>query len=155
MAPSYEHDADHLRRAIGLAREARELGDAPFGAVLIGDDGTVLAEARNTAGTERDVTAHAEMNLIRAADTRTLASSTLYASSEPCAMCSGAIFWAGVRKVVYGLGAARIYQMFPPDDKRPAIHLPCRDVLGAGAREIEVVGPMLEAEGLQVFEGMA
>lgn len=159
MTPFHEHDADHLRRAIALAREARERGDAPFGAVLIGEGGRILAKGRNTVNTERDVTGHAETNLIRKAcrrhDADTLASSTLYASAEPCAMCSGALFWAGVERVVYGLGADRIYEMFPPDEVQPVMRLRCRDVLAAGTRQTEVIGPMLEEEAGQVFEGLA
>jgi tRNA(Arg) A34 adenosine deaminase TadA len=144
-----ERDAVHLRRAIALAREAREKGNAPFGAVLVDEEGRFLAEGRNTVNTERDVTAHAEANLIRAAfrtvDEETFASSTLYASGEPCAMCSGAI----------GLGAARLYEMFPPDEANPVISLSCREVLAAGTRRTEVIGPVLEAEAELVFEGLA
>lgn len=154
-----ENDAEHLRRTMGLARQARERGDAPFGAVLVSGDGRMLAEGRNTVSTERDVTGHAEANLVRAAfrslDAETLASSTLYASAEPCAMCSGAIFWAGVGRVVYGLGADRIYEMFPPDAENPVMRLPCREVLAYGTRRTEVVGPMLEEEAERVFEGLA
>ena len=159
MTPIREQDADHLRRAIGLAREARGRGNAPFGAVLVGEDGKILAEARNTVTTERDVTGHAETNLVRDAfrflDAQTLASSTLYASAEPCTMCSGAIFWAGVGRVVYGLGADRIYERFPPDAEDPVMRLPCRDVLARGTRRTEVWGPMLEEEAERVFEGLA
>jgi tRNA(Arg) A34 adenosine deaminase TadA len=159
MTPFHEHDADHLRRAIGLAHEARERGNAPFGAVLVGENGRILAEGQNTVNTERDVTGHAETNLIRDAwrlhDAETLAASTLYASAEPCAMCSGAIFWAGVGRVVYGLGADRIYEMFPPDEAHPVMRLPCRDVLATGTRQTEVIGPMLEEEAERVFEGLA
>jgi tRNA(Arg) A34 adenosine deaminase TadA len=154
-----ERDAVHLRRAIALAREAREKGNAHFGAVLVDEEGRFLAEGRNTVNTERDVTAHAEANLIRAAfrtvDEETFASSTLYASGEPCAMCSGAIFWSGVGRVVYGLGAARLYEMFPPDEANPVISLSCREVLAAGTRRTEVIGPVLEAEAELVFEGLA
>jgi tRNA(Arg) A34 adenosine deaminase TadA len=159
MTPFHEHEADHLRRAIELAHEARERGNAPFGAVLVGEDGRIFAEDQNTVNTERDVTGHAEANLIRAAfpsvDTEALAASTLYASAEPCAMCSGAIFWAGVGRVVYGLSAARLYEMFPPDEAHPVMRLPCRDVLAAGTRQTEVIGPMLEEEAEWVFEGLA
>ncbi len=159
MTLANEQDAYHLWRAMGLAREAREGGNAPFGAVLVGGDGRILAEGRNTVTTEREVTGHAEANLVRAAfrslDAETLASSTLYASAEPCAMCAGAIFWAGVGRVVYGLGADRIYEMFPPDAQNPVMRLPCRTVLDAGTRRTEVVGPMLEEEAERLFEGPA
>ena len=159
MTPFHEHDAYHLRRAIGSAHEARERGNAPFGAVLVGEDGRTLAEGQNTVNTERDVTGHAETNLVREAcrfhDAETLAASTLYASAEPCAMCSGAIFWAGVGRVVYGLGADRINEMFPPDEAHAVMRLPCREVLGAGTRKTEVVGPVLGEEAERVFEDLA
>jgi tRNA(Arg) A34 adenosine deaminase TadA len=159
MAPFHDRDVDHLRRAIELAHEARKRGNAPFGAVLVGEDGTILAEGQNTVNTERDVTGHAEANLIREAcrlhDPDTLAASTLYASGEPCAMCSGAIFWSGVGRVVYGLSAVRLYEMFPPNEAHPVMRLPCREVLAAGTRQTEVVGPALEEEAERVFEGLA
>lgn len=158
MTPFHERDADHLRRAIGLAHEARERGNAPFGAILVGEDGRILAEGHNTVNTGRDVTGHAETNLIREAwphhDADTLTSSTLYASAEPCAMCSAAIYWAGVGRVVYGLGADRIYEMLPPDEEHQALRLSCRDVLAAGTKQTEVIGPMLEDETARVFEDL-
>ena len=152
-------EVEHLRRALTLAHEARERGNAPFGAVLVGEDGGVLAEGRNTVTTGGDVTGHAETNLVRSAyasfDAETLAASTLYASAEPCPMCSGAIFSAGVGRVVYGLGAGRIHEMFPRDEENPVLRLSCREVLGAGTRRTEVVGPVLEVEAERVFEGLS
>ena len=158
MTPFHAHDGDHLRRAIELAYEARKRGNAPFGAVLVGGDGSILAEGENTQNTEHDVTGHAETNLVRAAfrsvDADTLAASTLYASGEPCAMCSGAIFWAGVGRVVYAMSSTRLYELFPPDEAHPLMQLPCRDVLAAGTRATEVIGPVLEEEAERVFEGL-
>jgi tRNA(Arg) A34 adenosine deaminase TadA len=159
MASFDERDAAHLRRAIELAREARGRGDDPFGAVLVAGDGRVLAEGQNTEHTERDVTGHAESNLIRDAsrsvDAGTFASSSLYASGEPCAMCSAAIFFAGVGRVVYGASAARISEIRGSslDDGRPALRLPIREVLAAGTRPTDVVGPALEEEAVRVFGG--
>jgi tRNA(Arg) A34 adenosine deaminase TadA len=152
-------DIEHLRRAIALAREAREWGNAPFGAVLVDEEGKVLAEGRNTVRTEGDVTGHAESNLVRSAhlpsSAKTLAASTLYASAEPCPMCSGAIFSAGVGRVVFGLGAGRIHEMFPPDEDNPVLRLSCREVLATGTRQTEVVGPALEEEAERVFEDLS
>lgn len=159
MARVDERDTDHLRRAIALAREAREEGNAPFGAVLVGEDGRVLAEGRNTVNTERDVTGHAETNLMRKVwrlqDADTLAASTLYASGEPCAMCAGAIFWGGVGRVVYGASAGRIYEISSSTEDVPKLRLSCRDVLAAGTRQTEVIGPMLGEEAERVFESLA
>jgi len=159
MRPIHERDANHLRRAIELAEGARERGDNPFGAVLVGEGGRILAEGQNTQNTERDVTGHAETNLLREAcrlyDTRTLATSTLYSSGEPCAMCSGTIFWSDVGKVVYGMSSDRLYDLFPPSEANPVLRMPCREVLSAGTRATEVVGPVLEVEAERVFERSA
>jgi tRNA(adenine34) deaminase len=156
MTPFREQDVNHLRRAIELAGQARERGDNPFGAVLVDEDGSILAEGQNT---ERDVTGHAETNLLREAcrlyDPRTLAASTLYSSGEPCAMCSGTIFWSGVGRVVYGMSSDRLYELFPPSEANPVLRVPCREVLSAGTRATEVVGPILEQEAERVFERSA
>src|SRR5206468_5397259 len=60
----------HLRRAIELARQAREHGNHPFGALLVDPKGNVILEAENTIHTDKDVTAHAETNLMRMASAR-------------------------------------------------------------------------------------
>jgi tRNA(Arg) A34 adenosine deaminase TadA len=159
MVQIAEHDVTHLRRAIALAREARREGNDPFGAVLVGSDGRILAEANSTVGTTGDVTGHAETNLVsiasRTVPADAVADATLYSSAEPCAMCAGAIFWSGVGRVVYGLSAERIYELFPPRDDRPVLRLACRDVLAAGTRPVEVVGPALEDEAERVLREQA
>ncbi|MEX1345134.1 MAG: nucleoside deaminase, partial [Candidatus Limnocylindrales bacterium] len=89
-----------LRLAIDVAARARARGNHPFGAVLASAQGEVLLEGENTVATDDDVTGHAELNLVRQASrafTRDeLASTSLYSSTEPCAMCSGAIYWSGI-----------------------------------------------------------
>ena len=142
-------DLDHLRRAIAVSQAARDHGNHPFGAVLVGPDGSVVLEAENTVVSEQDVTGHAETNLVRLAS-RTigadLASYTLVTSTEPCAMCAGAIYWAGIGRVVYGLSETGLYALTGDHADNPTLRLPCREVLGAGSREIEVSGPHLEDE---------
>jgi tRNA(Arg) A34 adenosine deaminase TadA len=90
-----ESELTYLRQAIEVARRAREHGNHPFGALLVSADGQVLLEAENTVVTEKDCTGHAETNLVRLAsqrfDQQALTGSTRYTSTEPCAMCSGAI----------------------------------------------------------------
>ena len=101
-------DLEFLREAIGLSREARAAGNHPFGALLV-VDGAVVLRARNTVHTDDDPTAHAETNLVADAIRRLtreqIARSVLYTSCEPCAMCVGKIYWAGIRAVVYALPA--------------------------------------------------
>src|SRR6478672_12994990 len=96
-----------LRQAIVVARQAREHGNHPFGALLADPDGNVLLSAENTVVTGTDATGHAETNLVRLASARYSTSElrglTLYTSTEPCAMCSGAIYWSGIGTVVYAL----------------------------------------------------
>jgi tRNA(Arg) A34 adenosine deaminase TadA len=150
-----EADLKHLRRAIVLARRAREHGNGPFGAVLVDEDGAVLLEAENTRVTDRDCTAHAEANLLREATRRygseTLVRCTLYASTEPCAMCAGAIFWSGLGRVAFALSNPRFYALAgdPPNQLR----MRCADVLASGRRHVEVVGPAIEDEAQSVFDG--
>lgn len=103
--PATPADIELLRRAIALAASARSHGNHPFGALLTNEDGDVIAEAENTVVTERDVTGHAETNMVRNAWRRfnedVRARSALYTSTEPCAMCSGAIYWSGIPRVVF------------------------------------------------------
>ena len=157
MAVTAEDEA-HLRRCFELAREARDAGNHPFGALLVGPDGRVLAEARNTLVVGRDPTGHAETNLVRLAGTLDvdLATTTLYTSTEPCAMCAGAIHWAGIGRVVYGLSEVELLELTGPGNPaNPTMALPCRDVFAHGerGRPIVVDGPALEDEGRQVHEG--
>ena len=148
-----ELDIRYLRRAIELSRIARDKGNGAYGSVLVGADGQVLAEAENNQVTDRDPTGHAEINLVRIAgkrfDAQTLAGATLYASAEPCAMCAGAVFWSGVKRVVYALGSERNYAMLPPSGAE--LRIGCREILGRGGRAVEVVGPALEDEAARVF----
>ena len=154
-----QRDAEYMRQAIALARKARERGNHPFGAVLVGADGQVLAEGENTVTSDRDITGHAETNLLREAyrahDATTLADATLYASGEPCPMCAGTIFWCGVGRVVFGVSGPRIRELSPQFATAPALRLSCREVLAAGSRPTEVAGPILGEEAERVFIEMA
>jgi tRNA(Arg) A34 adenosine deaminase TadA len=144
-----------LRRAIAVAQRSRDKGNHPFGAVLVDENGKVLLEGENTVNTEHDATGHAESNLVRAAckqyDTATLAKCTLYSSTEPCPMCSGAIFWSGIGRVVYALTEAGLYAFAP--DSPEKLPLGCREVLAHGGRGVEVVGPAIEDEARVVHAG--
>jgi tRNA(Arg) A34 adenosine deaminase TadA len=105
-------DLDHLRRCIALAHEARTAGDDPFGSVLVGGDGAVVAEARNRVRTDRDVTAHPELTLARYAsqhlDRDARAAATVYTSGEHCPMCAVAHAYAGIGRLVYALSGAEL-----------------------------------------------
>jgi tRNA(Arg) A34 adenosine deaminase TadA len=101
-----------------------------------------------------DITGRAQLNVVREAARRfgpeVLAAATLYMSTEPCAMCSGAIYWSGVRRVVFGARAARLHELFNRSSEGSALLVPCRDVLESGTQPVEVIGPILEDEAIEV-----
>ncbi|SHN28044.1 nucleoside deaminase [Cryptosporangium aurantiacum] len=141
-----ELDTDHLRTAIGVARNARINGNHPFGAILIDAAGDQVLAAENSVVTSRDATGHAETNLVRLASRRfaphELAACTLYTSTEPCAMCSGAIYWAGIGRVVFALAESELRELTGANPKNPTLALTCREVFARGQREITVEGPI-------------
>jgi len=108
-------DEDFLRRAIAQAALARATGDAPFGSLLVGADGAVLAEEHNTVLTDGDITAHPELKLARWA-ARSLtpdvaAATTMYTSCQPCQMCTGAIARSGLGHVVFALSNEQLHEI--------------------------------------------
>ena len=150
-----ETNLHFLRTAIDLARSAREHGNHPFGALLADREGRILVEAENTVVTGSDCTGHAETNLMRLATRQyspeQLAGCTLYTSTEPCPMCSGSIFWGGVGRIVYALSEEGLYAM--TGDSPHKLPVGCREILAHGARTIEVLGPALEEEAIEVHKG--
>jgi tRNA(Arg) A34 adenosine deaminase TadA len=155
--PDLDH-ASFLRRAFDVARRARADGDHPFGAVLVGADGAVLMEQGNGySAAGRDMTAHAERLLASRASQAYrpdfLAGCTLYSSAEPCAMCAGAIYWAGIGRVVYGQSERDLKQQTGAHAENPTLDLPCRVVFAAGQRSVAVIGPLLEDEAAALHAG--
>jgi tRNA(Arg) A34 adenosine deaminase TadA len=150
MAVPSPDDQAFLRRSFAAAKRAQSRGNHPFGAILVSAGGDVLIEAENGFLPDRDMTAHAERLLATQAskqfDREILAGATLYSSAEPCAMCAGAIYWAGIGRVVYGLAERRLKELTGDHPENPTLDLPCRVVFAAGQRKIEVVGPLLEEE---------
>lgn len=148
-------DEHYLRIAFKEAVRARERGNHAFGALLVDADGEPVLAAQNSVGTDNDVTAHAEMNLIRAASRKfgsdQLKTFTLYASGEPCPMCAGAIVWANIRRVVFGLGMEAIYRLFDADPDAPALPMHAVGVFDQAPWPMEVIGPLLENEAEKVM----
>jgi tRNA(Arg) A34 adenosine deaminase TadA len=143
-------DELYLRLSFDVARRAMNHGNHPFGAVLVDGDRNVLIEAENGFMPSHDRTAHAERLLATQACTtysaEVLKASTLYSSAEPCAMCAGALYWAGIGRLVYGLSEHRLRAMTGDHPENPTLDLPCRKVFETGQRPVEVVGPLLEDE---------
>ena len=148
-------DEKYLAEAVELARLARQHGNHPFGALVVTADGRTV-RAENTVLTSDDPTGHAETNLVRLAaaelSAAELATCTLYTSTEPCAMCCGAIFWAGIPAVVYALGGDELIALVPPGDEY-SLDLPSREVFGRGGHAVQVRGPIHVPGTVEVHEG--
>ncbi len=140
-----------VRRSIALSAAAAAHGNEPFGA-LLARDGQIILEIENSVYSEHNVTNHAETNLVRRAveqyDAAFLSGCVLYTSTEPCAMCSGAIYWSGIGAVVFACSEKRL-----SDFSGLALSVPCRSILGSGTHEIRVVGPVLEEEAATIHAG--
>ncbi len=153
--PQRDYDERLLRDAFAAARKAREAGDHPFGAVLADGNGNVLRRQGNGYSAEGgDRTAHAERLLASWAaknlSLEDLQHATLYSSAEPCAMCAGAIYWAGIGRVVFGQTERALKAQTGAHEENPTLDLPCHVVFEAGQRPTEVVGPMLADEAAQL-----
>jgi tRNA(Arg) A34 adenosine deaminase TadA len=135
----------HLRTADAVAREAAAHGHHPFGAVLVGPDDRVLMRQGNL-----DAVRHAETELARRAadaypeDFRWRC--TLVTTFEPCAMCAGALYWANIGTLVYGVEETRLLALTGPSQANPTMSLSSRTVLGSGQKKIEIHGPFPEVE---------
>ncbi|MYY06556.1 MULTISPECIES: nucleoside deaminase [unclassified Streptomyces] len=112
-----------LRRAVALAARAVELGDAPYGSLLAGPDGAVIAEAHNTVRRDNDISAHPELKLARWAarelDPDAAARTTMYTSCQPCGMCAGGLARSGLGRVVYALSTEQLIELNPESGAWP------------------------------------
>jgi tRNA(Arg) A34 adenosine deaminase TadA len=146
-----DEDLQWLRFAFSLADRSVDGGDQPYGAVLVGTEGTALVEGMNTRATSGDATGHAELHVVREASKRWprefLAACTLYSSAEPCPMCAGAIGWSGPGRLVFGLSKEAEYALGlsagSPRFADPGLP---RAIFEALVPPIEVHGPVLEEE---------
>jgi len=145
---NFSVDEQLVRRSIQIAADAVTHGNHPFGA-LLAKDGQILLEAENTIYSGHDITHHAETNLVRLAVQRYefdfLEGCVLYTSTEPCAMCSGAIYWSGIGAVVYACSAPRL-----ADFAGIGLEIRSSEVFASGTRKVMLIGPVLEDEAITV-----
>ena len=150
-----EQDERLLRRAVEVATRSVANGNLPFGGLLADAEGNVLLEAENSDITGKSPLNHAETNLMRTAvETLTreqIATATLYTSCEPCAMCSGAMYWGGLNRMVYGMSEHGLKEFTGANPLNPTMRgVGCRNILQSGQRHIEVSGPHLIKEAAVV-----
>jgi tRNA(adenine34) deaminase len=150
-----ELDQYMMQLAIDASCRALDAGNMPFGAVLAQGPRVVhtsINQQRTANCGHGDITAHAEVVLVREVAERygsgTLHGATVYASGEPCAMCSGAMFWAGAARVVYGATTPDIIAALGG----PELPTRCADVLGAATPPVLVEGPLLREAAIAVLQ---
>jgi tRNA(Arg) A34 adenosine deaminase TadA len=157
ILPEVDH-AKLMRLAFVVAARARDNGNHPFGAILVGPGGDVIMEQENGFLPDRDMTGHAERLLMTRASKahrqNFLRQCTIYTSAEPCVMCAGAIYWAGIGRVVYGMSEQDLKALTGNHPENPTLDLPCRTVFAAGQRSIDVIGPLLAEEAAIQHRGV-
>ena len=141
----------YIRECIRLAEESKVNGNHPFGSILV-HDGIILLQAQNAVTTYNDIAQHPESILARSGASQFspefLADCTLYTSTEPCPMCTGAIYWSGIGRVVFACSVEKLSE-FVSD----SLKMPSREILARGDHHVEVIGPVLEDEASQVHVG--
>lgn len=139
-----------MRLAVEKCREGLARGQSPFGcAIAVGDQ--VVANAHNTVVLTTDITAHAEVNAIRAANRQTrrifLEGAVVATTCEPCPMCMAALHWARVATVYFGASIA--------DAQRAGfneLQLPAAELLRQGGSGVQLIGGLLREECCGLFD---
>ena len=149
---------DLLRATLAVAKRSLDNGNLPFGCLLADASGTILEEGENTVVTDKDAIAHCEINLVHQLagkyEPEFLRTCTLYASTEPCPMCTGAIYWSGIGKIVYALGKHQYHRLSSTTNPDYVFDLAARELLQSGGRHVKVEGPALEAEATAFYRGL-
>ncbi len=149
LAEDSVHDL-FIRQCYQLAASAAKKGNHPFGSLLV-CEGKVVLTAENTVNTDNDFSRHAEMNLMVEASRRFsrnyLEQCTVYTSTIPCMGCAYAMMWRGISRIVYGVSPEKFATLM--GQATPGIT--CGQVYQGFGRPLELVGPVLEDEGLDVY----
>ena len=147
-----EKDKELLLRTVEIAHKAMESGNHPFGALLADKDGNILMEQGNEF-TEGGSAYHAEtLLLLRAArkySPEKLAECTLYSNFEPCCMCTGALYWTNVRRLVFGATEKDLLRFTGDNEENPTFSLSSREVVEHGQKAITIIGPADDEELLE------
>ncbi len=143
--------ADYMKRCYELAVSAGKKGHDTFGAVLVSED-RIIAEAENTADHENGIFGHAEFNLVhqcanRFSD-RVFENAVFYTSCAPCVRCLMAIASLGIRTIVFGVSYKSFQRLLPFEEDVPDYE----GILSRMNVSMKLVGPVLEDEGMHVFE---
>ncbi len=153
------HDNDRdkhlLKVALQVAERSMKKGNLPFGCILADEAGNIVEEGENTVLTTHDSIGHCEINLVHRLagkfDSSYLNRCTVYASTEPCPMCTAAIFWSGIGRIVFALSKEGYHFIASTIDPAHLFNISAKELLSYGARKVEVSGPLLEEEASQLY----
>ncbi|EAW37791.1 nucleoside deaminase [Lyngbya sp. PCC 8106] len=136
-----------------IALEEAKKGDMPYGAVLVKED-QIVVQGHNTAQRDNDVTAHAEINVLRqftlenkSYSIDALKGYTLYTTCEPCPMCAAACVWVGLSEIVFGASTQQLIQLGSQQ-----IDLSCEAVVKKGFQDIKITQGILAEDCLALFK---
>jgi tRNA(Arg) A34 adenosine deaminase TadA len=153
--PDISVDKKMLRAALQVAQRSFDKGNLPFGCILVDPEGEILAEGENTVITANDSIGHCEINLVHHLagkfDPAFLQLCSVYASTEPCPMCTGAIFWSGIGRIVFALSKEAYHSIANTSDPAHIFDLSAEKLLSFGKREVKVSGPLLEKEASMLY----
>ncbi|MDY4609573.1 MAG: nucleoside deaminase [Sphaerochaetaceae bacterium] len=142
-----EKDMELLYETVKVAKTAMAAGNHPFGALLADKDGNILMTQGNDSRGGSPCL-HAETNLMiragREYSPEFLATCTLYSNFEPCAMCTGAMYWTNVRRLVFGLTESQLLSLTGAHEENPTLSLPAKVVLEHGQKDMVIVGPVAD-----------
>ncbi|KAK5046695.1 hypothetical protein LTR84_007456 [Exophiala bonariae] len=133
-----------LNTCLALQNTATTLHEKrPFAALLLGPDNTTVLLTHFSISHVQ----HAETELARLAtihfSQKYLAGCTLVSTWEPCAMCTGTTYWSNIGRILYAASEEKLKDLTGADnDENMTLSLPCRDVIKAGQKDIEVIGPV-------------
>jgi tRNA(Arg) A34 adenosine deaminase TadA len=149
-------DKKLLKAALEVAKRSWEKGNLPFGCVLASPDGKILDEGENTVVTDNDSIAHCEINLVHQMagkyEQGYLRDCSVYASTEPCPMCTGAIFWSGIGRIVFALSKEAYHSIAGTTNPAYLFDISTEKLLSFGKRAIKVSGPLLEEEASALYK---
>jgi tRNA(Arg) A34 adenosine deaminase TadA len=149
------HHHPFLVKAFEVAKQSMDKGNLPFGCILTGPDGTVLIEGENTVVTDNNTIAHCEINLVNQLagkfDADFLQQCTVYATTEPCPMCAGAIFWSGIGHLVYALSKESFHAIAGTQNPAHVLDMKAGELLGRGGRAVTIEGPVMEEEAKNIY----
>ncbi len=145
-----------MREAIEVANAASTRGELPYGAVISTADYELIASAHDQVEMDNDLTSHAELLAIRAASEvlgrQQLQGCILISTVEPCYMCFGAAWTAGLSDIVFGVDMRKLKSLFPAS--MDEIVLSSDEINGFSDRRLSILGGILADECLSLWSGV-